>query len=535
MSDMELNPIDEKFNAKVLVVDDIAANRNLLRETMELKDYEVLLAPNGEAALKLAQRAIPDIILLDVNMPEMDGFEVCRRLKKTESTRNIPTIFITASDSVDSVMDGFRVGGVDYVTKPFKPQEVQMRVETHLKISRLTAALNKRNDELQRLNHDLEAEIIKRERAEQSLLLVDEDQPERFHIGGTLHQDAPSYLERQADRDLLESLLRGDFCYVLTSRQMGKSSLMVRTAKRLKDKKCSVVTLDLTALGQNVGTEQWYGGLLAKMSWELDMEDSLESFWSQHERLSHVQRLFLAIREVVLTKIQERVCIFIDELDMVRSLSFATDEFFAAIRETYNNRSEDPRLKRLSFCLLGVATPSELIEDDRMTPFNIGRRVELEDFTRVELTPLMYGLGRARDTASELMDRIYYWTNGHPYLTQKLCKFVLEDESVQTAIGVDELCAKRFLSSESREQDDNLLFVREMLVRGNKDLVQLLNVYERILKSERVEASESSAFVSALRLSGVTRVMNGSLVVRNRIYERVFDGNWIKDTLSRLK
>ena len=528
MSDMELDPIEEKFNAKVLVVDDIAANRNLLRETMELKGCEVLLAPNGATALKLAQRAIPDIILLDVNMPEMDGFEVCRRLKKIESTRNIPTIFITASDSVDSVMDGFRVGGVDYVTKPFKPQEVQMRVETHLKISRLTAALNKRN-------HDLEAEIIKRERAEQSLSLVDEDQPERFHIGGTLHQEAPSYLERQADRDLLESLLRGEFCYVLTSRQMGKSSLMVRTAKRLKDKKCIVITLDLTALGQNVDTEQWYGGLLAKIGWELDMEDQLDEFWARHERLSHVQRLFLAIREVILDKIQERVCIFIDELDMVRSLSFATDEFFAAIRETYNNRSEDPKLKRLSFCLLGVATPSELIEDDRMTPFNIGRRIELEDFSRVELTPLMYGLGRSHDTASELMDRIYYWTNGHPYLTQRLCKSVLEDESVQTAGGVDELCAQRFLSSESREQDDNLLFVREMLVRGHKDLVQLLYIYEKILQSEKVEVSESSSQISALRLSGVTRVVDGALVVRNRIYEQVFDGTWIKDTVSRLE
>src|SRR5207244_11760971 len=83
--------------------------------------------------------------------------------------------------------------------------------------------------------------------------------------------------------------------------------------------------------------------------------------------------------------------IFVDEIDAVRSLPFSTDEFFAAIRECYNRRTEDPELHRLTFCLLGVATPSDLIRDIRTTPFNVGWRIELNDFTDAEATPVAFG------------------------------------------------------------------------------------------------------------------------------------------------
>ncbi|HEY7547797.1 MAG TPA: AAA-like domain-containing protein, partial [Blastocatellia bacterium] len=112
-----------------------------------------------------------------------------------------------------------------------------------------------------------------------------------FYVtGGTLQRDAPSYVRRRADDELFEGLSQGQFCYVLTSRQMGKSSLMVRTATRLRQTGAAVAVLDLTAIGQNLTAEQWYDGLIARIGQQLDIEDDIEDFWLSHERLGPLQR-----------------------------------------------------------------------------------------------------------------------------------------------------------------------------------------------------------------------------------------------------
>jgi len=343
-----------------------------------------------------------------------------------------------------------------------------------------------------------------------------------------LPQDAPSYVERQADRDLFDGLLKGEFCYVLTSRQMGKSSLMVRTSNRLRIKGINVVSLDLTAIGQNLTPEQWYDGLLVRMGRQLHLEEELDGFWKQNERVSPVQRLMSVIRDVVMVKRPGPLVIFVDEIDTVRSLPFSTDEFFSAIRECYNRRTEDPDLNRLTFCLLGVATPSDLIRDTRTTPFNIGRRIELYDFTRGEAAPLANGLGRETKNANHLLERILFWTNGHPYLTQRLCQAIAEDKGVGNASGVDRHCQELFLSNRARERDDNLLFVRERLLRSEVDLASLLSLYERVWNRKRVRDDETNSFISFLRLTGIIRVVHGLLEVRNRIYHRVFDQTWVR-------
>ena len=349
-----------------------------------------------------------------------------------------------------------------------------------------------------------------------------------FYVtGGTLRRNAKSYVLRRADTDLYEGLSRGEFCYVLTSRQRGKSSLMVRTAVRLREDGGTVAVLDLTAIGQNLTAEHWYAGLLGRIGQRLDIEDELEDFWLAHERLGPLQRWMLAISEVVLKKFRGRTVIFIDEIDAVRSLPFSTDEFFAGIREFYNRRTEDAELERLAFCLLGVATPSDLIRDTRTTPFNVGQRIELTDFTEQEAAPLAAGLGRAKKLSATLLRRVVYWTGGHPYLTQRLCQAVAQDVSVNSRRGVDRLCEALFLSSRARESDDNLLFVQERLLRSEADRAALLDLYAQVRRHKSVRDDEFSPPISILRLSGITRVVKGYLQVRNRIYYRVFDHDWI--------
>jgi hypothetical protein len=240
-----------------------------------------------------------------------------------------------------------------------------------------------------------------------------------------------------------------------------------------------------------------------------------------------MRRLMRAFSDVILPSSDRKIVIFVDEIDAVRSLPFATDEFFAGIRECYNRRSSDPAMERLTFCLLGVATPSDLVRDTRTTPFNIGRRIELTDFEKQEATPLAQGLGVADGRDLAVLDRIIYWTGGHPYLTQRLCQTVAQAASVQSPSDVDLLCEELFLSNRARERDDNLLFVRERMLRSEGDVSGLLMLYAKIREGQPVRDDESNPLISILRLSGITRVERGLLKVRNRVYSRVFDHQWV--------
>ncbi|MEW6158366.1 MAG: AAA-like domain-containing protein [Verrucomicrobiota bacterium] len=371
-----------------------------------------------------------------------------------------------------------------------------------------------------------------------------------FVTGGTMHADAPSYVERQADKDLYNSLLAGEFCYALSSRQMGKSSLMVRSVRRLRAQGFKVAVLDLTAIGQNLSAEQWYDGLLAKLGQQLHLEEELEAFWRCQQRLGPLQRWTAALEKVVLGNDARRVIIFVDEIDVVRSLPFSTDEFFAAIRECHNRRSHDSQFQRLSFCLMGVAAPTDLIRDPRLTPFNVGRRIELTDFTPEEALPLAQGFStsptpvadaigeriraddaqartRADRDAAALLDRVLYWTHGHPYLTQRLCRAVADDATAVRAEDVDRHCEELFLSKTARERDDNLLFVRERMLNSGVDRTALLETYGRMLAGKPVPEDEGNPLLDVLRLSGIARSEEGMLYVRNRIYAQVFNRAWV--------
>ena len=148
--------------SKILVVDDTEPNLRLLRALLTGAGYEVITAACGTDGIAAATRENPDLILLDIMMPGLDGFETCRRLKEMKNTRDIPVIIMTALAETEHKVRGFDAGAVDYVTKPIQRQEVVARVGVHLRIRELTTGLRKANESLDRLNEELEQRVSER-------------------------------------------------------------------------------------------------------------------------------------------------------------------------------------------------------------------------------------------------------------------------------------------------------------------------------------------------------------------------------------
>jgi two-component system sensor histidine kinase ChiS len=156
-----MNP-DNTAEEAILLVDDNPTNLQLLFETLDGRGFKLLIAKDGKSALSIAGKAKPNLILLDIMMPEVDGYEVCRQLKADPATAEIPVIFLSALTDTKDKVHGLEIGAVDYVTKPFQPDEVIARVNTHLTVYRLKRALDQKNKELQDANDLLEERVKKR-------------------------------------------------------------------------------------------------------------------------------------------------------------------------------------------------------------------------------------------------------------------------------------------------------------------------------------------------------------------------------------
>ncbi len=359
---------------------------------------------------------------------------------------------------------------------------------------------------------------------------------EFFVSGGTVPLESRSYVERSADAGLLDALTGAKFCYVLNSRQMGKSSLCVRTMSRLQANGVRSAFVDLTKIGgRNVTPDQWYAGLVVEIGRALGLRAEMLRYWQEERDISPMQRFFSSLRDVALEKIATPIVIFIDEIDATRSLPFSPNEFFAGIRECHNRRVHDAEYKRLTFCLLGVAVPTDLISDPTTTPFNVGERIVLLDFTEAEASVLTEGLGPG---GKEVLSRILYWTHGHPFLTQSLAATSVQRGDIHSAADVDRLAEELLFQAKARETNINLADVGNRILNGYPDPDQIakyradvLSVYENVVKGRDVFDDESNHLIKVLKLSGIVRVEERKLKVRNRIYERVFDRGWIRENM----
>ncbi len=360
--------------------------------------------------------------------------------------------------------------------------------------------------------------------------------PSILQVGGTVYADRHIYITRQdIEDDLYDSLGKGEYCNILSSRQIGKSSIMSNVALRLRDGGSRVAVIDVAGtLGSPEKAVVWYQALLGKVASELGLKCIIDQWWDAQKVDAANLRFLRFFRDEILSESVDPVVIFVDEIDSTLSLDY-TDDFFTAIRTMYNERGLVPAYRKITFCLVGVASPNELIKDRRTTPYNIGKSLEIRYFDSVkdDLSLLRKALSKEPEIGDQLLNVILQWTDGHPYLTLFLCEKIIERQ-LRSGAEVAKLMEQHFSNVGIISSDVHFQQVTKFLGSRVEDKFSALKLYKRIFPNKNLPDETTSAHIE-LKLSGlIRRNQEGNIFIANKIYQKVFNQEWLERELDRL-
>jgi hypothetical protein len=371
--------------------------------------------------------------------------------------------------------------------------------------------------------------------------------PSYYYVGGAVPIQASSYVNRKADIELYQGLKAGEFCYIFNARQMGKSSLRIHTIEKLEAEGFTCIDIDMSLLvNKNITAEQWYAGILSRFAKHPDLKGkfNLRPWLKENDYLDPASRLSIFIEDVLLEHLTSHTVIFIDEIDSTLSLDFSVNDFFEIMRSCYNQCRDRSSTPCLTFVLLGVTTPYDLLKDKKgksdttSTPFNIGKSIKLTGFTLAEAQPLAGGLTETCQNPDLVLEEILNWTAGKPFLTQKICKIIVDSGQFiaanSEAAQVENLVQTKIINKwESQDVPEHLKTIRDRLIFPDHHINLRLGTYHKILQDTVL--ADQSLEQRELRLAGVVIEEQGQMKIANRIYETIFDLNWVEKELAKIR